>query len=143
MLDGIRVKLKVDLTKYNTALRPGVEGVTAGQSGLWSRGIRYRFIGVNFPGVGTYDVLWEGLEVIDEQYLRRMAEFERKRDEDARPATDVVETRGPCGGFKHLSYRCPSGFTGTGSWDEYEHLMKIFKEAGIPVRVELQGSSSR
>ncbi len=142
MLDGIRVKLKVDLTKYNTELRPGIEGVTAGQSGLWSRGSD-RFIGVNFPGVGTYDVLWEGLEVIDEQYLRRMAEFERKRDEDARLATDVVETRGPRGGFKHLSYTCPSGFTGTGSRDEYEHLMKIFKEAGIPVRVELQGNSSR
>ena len=81
--------------------------------------------------------------MIDEQYLRRIAEFERKRDEDAKLAKDVIETRGPCGGFKHLSYKCPSGFIATGSRDEYEHLMEIFKEAGIPVRVELQEKSSR
>lgn len=62
---GIRVRLRTDLTRYNAKLTPGVEGVTVGEYGMWSKGSD-RFVGVHFPGIVTLDVLWEGLEIVDE-----------------------------------------------------------------------------
>ena len=59
---GTRVRLKVDLTRYHTSLKVGVEGVTAGRQGLWSRN-QDRFITVRFPET-TLDTLWKSLGVI-------------------------------------------------------------------------------
>ena len=40
-----------------------------------------RFIGVHFPNAGTFDILWESLEIIDQEYLKEMAEGEKERME--------------------------------------------------------------
>jgi hypothetical protein len=103
MIDGIKVRLTTDLTKYHRDLLPGVEGHTVGQSGMWSRGSD-RFIGVHFPNVGTFDVLWDSLEIIDAEYLARAAAKKQKKMEALKSAKRVVRTIGPAGGFKYLSY---------------------------------------
>jgi hypothetical protein len=103
MSSSIRVRLMADLTRYHPALRPGAEGVTVGQAGMWSQGSD-RFIGVRFPEAGVHDVLWDSLEVIDEGYLRGQAEAKRKRHEALKTARNVVLHLGPNGGFRHLSY---------------------------------------
>ncbi len=58
-----KVRLLVDLTKYDPKLVVGVEGVTVGEYGMWSRNYA-RFVGVDF-GFGTFDILWTGLEIIE------------------------------------------------------------------------------
>lgn len=60
-----KVKLKVDLTKYHPSLKIGIEGVTVGRQGIWSRN-QDRFITVEFPK-HTLDVLWDSLKIIDEE----------------------------------------------------------------------------
>lgn len=75
MNERIRVRLTVDLTEYKPDLIAGSEGYTIGSFGMWSRTFD-RFIGVNFPRIGTLDVLWKSLEIIDEEYLR---ELEKQR----------------------------------------------------------------
>ena len=68
---GMKVKLTVDLTQYAKGLVAGTEGITAGQQGMWSRGSD-RFITVRFPGITTLDVLWDSLEIIDEEVLKEI-----------------------------------------------------------------------
>jgi hypothetical protein len=53
----LKVRLKVDLTKYHPDLVAGVEGDTVGAIGLWCRGSD-RFVGVRFPST-TLDILWD------------------------------------------------------------------------------------
>lgn len=62
----VKVRLTADLTKYGAGLVPGIEGVTVGRHGEWSKGFDW-FITVNFPSASrTLDVLWKSLEVIKE-----------------------------------------------------------------------------
>ena len=70
MKDRINVRLKVDLTQYLKGLIVGSEGYTIGNYGIWSRA-NDNFTGVHFPGIGSLDVLWSSLEIIDEEYLRK------------------------------------------------------------------------
>jgi hypothetical protein len=67
MSSSIRVRLLVDLTRYHPALRAGAEGVTVGQAGVWSRG-NGRFVGVRFDQAGVHDILWDSLEIVDENF---------------------------------------------------------------------------
>lgn len=55
-MEVIKVKLKVDLTKYNPNLIIGTIGYTIGEYDIWSRGSD-RFISVCFPNIQTIDVL--------------------------------------------------------------------------------------
>jgi hypothetical protein len=48
---------------------------------MWSRGSD-QFVGVNFPGAGSLDVLWSSLDIIDEEYLRE-AEIRRTKRYEA------------------------------------------------------------
>ena len=131
------MRLKTDLTRYLAGLIVGSEGYTVGQYGMWSRGSD-RFVGVHFPGIGTLDVLWEGLEIIDEEYLREAAERKAQLWEALKSATDVEVVRGPRGGFRYLSYRYigPDGIPtsrSTGFKDEAEELLTVFRDQGIRV----------
>ena len=103
MLEGIKVRLTTDLTAYHKALVPGIEGVTTGQTGMWSRGSD-RFIGVHFPGATMLDVLWDSINIIDEVVLAQIAERKRLRFEARKSAKDVVLTVGPAGGLKSLTF---------------------------------------
>lgn len=137
MQKPIRVRLMVDLTKYASGLIPGVEGYASGKHGMWSRGSD-RFTGVNFPGITTLDVLWESLEIIDEEYLKEAEERQHNFIIDLKSATNVVLAVGPRGGFRYLSYsyRDKDGLqvhTSVGFKKEAEHLLQIFESYEIPV----------
>jgi len=115
----------------------GAEGVTVGQYGLWSRA-NDRFVGVRFPNVGTFDILWESLEIIDQEYLKEVADREKERLELLKNARNVVRFVGARGGFRYLSYEYTAEdgiacHTSTGARQEAEKLMKFFKEQGIDV----------
>ena len=100
---GTKVKLTVDLTQYAKGLVAGTEGITAGQQGMWSRGSD-RFVTVRFPGITTLDVLWDSLEIIDEEVLKEMDRQKKLFVENLKSAKDVT-CMWPKGGFKYLSYR--------------------------------------
>ena len=60
-----RVKLKVDLTKYDSRCKIGSLGSTMPDIKLSVWGSQDRFVAVNFDNGAQLDVLWESLEVID------------------------------------------------------------------------------
>jgi hypothetical protein len=68
---GTNVRLTVDLTRYHPSLKVGVEGVTIGAYGKWSR-MYDRFTGVRFPQT-TLDVAWSSLEVVRAQSMEEQA----------------------------------------------------------------------
>ncbi len=61
----LKVKLKVDLTKYDEKCTIGQEGKTIPNVKLSIWGNYDRFVAVNFNNGATMDVLWEGLEVME------------------------------------------------------------------------------
>src|SRR5262249_46661482 len=123
--------------KYHPRLVSGAEGVTVGATGMWSRGSD-RFIGVHFEGIGTFDILWESLQITDEDYLAQAAARQQKRREALKQAKNVVKYLGPRGGFKFLAYEYPDEYGGTTHTScsnrlEAAKLEKFFREQGIEV----------
>ena len=103
MKGRINVRLKVDLTQYLVGLIAGSEGYTIGNHGIWSRA-NDNFIGVHFPGIGSLDVLWSSLEIIDKEYLKEVEKRRKQRLEEYKSAREIVKYIGPRGGFKSLSF---------------------------------------
>lgn len=138
---GTKVKLTVDLTKYANGLVAGTEGITVGQQGLWSRGSD-RFVTVRFPGITTLDVLWDSLEIIDEEVLKEIERQKNLFTENLKSAKEVTLHVGPKGGFRHLSYSYTdkeSGInvhTSEGFRDRAYSIMDILKEYNIPIAKE-------
>jgi hypothetical protein len=64
-----------------------------------------RFVLVKFPGLTTLDVLWQSLEITDKERLAEIEEYEKKKEESLKKATEVLLLVGPRGGYKSLSYR--------------------------------------
>ena len=60
-----RVKLKVDLTKYDNKCKIGSLGYTIPDVKLSIWGSQDRFVAVKFDNGAQLDVLWNSLEVID------------------------------------------------------------------------------
>ena len=58
-----------------------------------------------FPKSATFDILWEGLQVIDEEYLAEAEERDKKKWELLKNAKNAVRTVEPRGGFKSVSYK--------------------------------------
>ena len=135
---GTKVRLTVDLTQYANGLVAGTEGITAGRQGMWSRGSD-RFITVRFPGITTLDVLWDSLEIIDEEVLKEIDRQKQLFAENLKGAKDVTLYVGPRGGFRYLSYSYTdreSGInvhTSEGFRDKAYRILDILKEYGIPV----------
>jgi len=135
---SIKVRLTQDLTRYHPELVSGVEGVTVGQYGMWSRGSD-RFVGVRFPEIGTFDILCEKLEIIDEEYLAEAEERDKRKWELLKNAKNVVRTIGPKGGFKYLSYEYLDekgipNHVSNGDRQAAEKLIAFFRKHGIEVR---------
>jgi len=61
----IRVKLKVDLTRYDSRCKIGSYGYTIPNLKLSIWGSQDRFVAVKFDNGAKLDVLWESLERID------------------------------------------------------------------------------
>ncbi len=129
-----KVKLKVDLTRYADGLVEGTEGETIGTYGMWSRGSD-RFVGVRFPGIATLDVLWESLEIIDEDFLKRREEEKQRFKEKLKTAYDIEKHIGPRGGFRCLNYRYDGGSVSNYFKDESEEIEKIFNEYGKEIKI--------
>ena len=138
----IRVRLKADLTRYHPGLIPGVEGYTIGVYGEWSRNFD-RFIGVCFPGIHTLDVTWDSLEIIDVEYLERVAKEKQGKMEVLKNARNVVKRVGPRGGFRRLTYEYTdktgvNAYESTGLRSQAEELESFFTEHGIPIKLEIE-----
>ncbi len=142
MEKNIKVKLTTDLTKYAEGLIAGIEGITVGRQGIWSRGSD-RFITVSFPGIAMLDVLWNSLEIVDEEVIQ---ENERQKEifvENLKTAQDVTLYLGPKGGFRSLSYSYfdkESGIavhTSVGFKEEAYKIIDILKTHNIPIKQEI------
>ena len=62
-----RVKLKVDLTKYDNKCKVGSLGYTIPDVKLSIWGSQDRFVAVRFDNGAQLDVLWNSLGVIDKE----------------------------------------------------------------------------
>lgn len=135
---GTKVKLTVDLTKYANGLFAGTEGITVGQQGMWSRGSD-RFVTVCFHGITTLDVLWDSLEIIDEEVLKEIDRQKNLFAENLKGAKDVILYVGPRGGFKYLSYSYTdkeSGInvhTSEGDREQAYKILDILQKCNIPI----------
>lgn len=99
----IKVKLVHDYTKYNKSLCKGHIGYAAETPEEQSqRSPNNYFVKVYFDEC-TVDVLWRGLEIIDEEYLKSKKEEREKFLSQLSTAEHVVLTIGPNEGFKNLS----------------------------------------
>lgn len=61
----LRVKLKVDLTKYDSRCKISSRGYTLPDVKLSIWGFQDRFVAVEFDNGSKLDVLWDSLEVIN------------------------------------------------------------------------------
>ncbi|QHT59879.1 hypothetical protein GXP70_07895 [Paenibacillus lycopersici] len=142
MHERIQVKLTVDLTQYLNGLVAGTEGYTIGNYGIWSRA-NDNFTGVHFPGLGSLDVLWSSLEIIDQKYLEEMEIQRKQRLEEFKTAKNITKYVGPRGGFKGLSFEYTKS-NGTsvsysnGFKQESEKLIEYFKELNLEIEEKLR-----
>lgn len=142
MEKNIKVKLTTDLTKYAKGLISGTEGITVGCQGIWSRGSD-RFITVNFPGIATLDVLWDSLEIIDEEAIQESKRQKEILAENLKTARDVTLYLGPRGGFRSLSYSYfdkefeITVHTSVGFREEAYEIIEILKKHNISIKEEI------
>lgn len=132
-MEKIKVRLNTDLTRYGEGLKKGIEGYTIGEYDVWSRGSD-RFIGVCFPDIKTLDVLWDSLDIIDEDFLKGREENKKIFLEELKTATEVEKHVGPRGGFRYLSYKTNSRCVSNCFKDEALEIEKIIKSYGIEVK---------
>lgn len=132
-MEKIKVRLNTDLTRYGKCLKKGIEGYTIGEYGMWSRGSD-RFIGVCFPDIQTLDVLWESLDIIDGEFLKRREENKKMFLEELKTVTNVEKHVGLRGGFRCLSYKTSSGYVSKYFKEEALEIEKIIKSYGIEVK---------
>lgn len=99
----LKVKLVHDYTKYNEKLEKGIVGFALETpEEQENRKADDHFVKVVFEDITEVDVLWRGLEIIDDTYL---VEKQRVKDEyfsQMQTAKNVVYTLGPKGGFKSV-----------------------------------------
>lgn len=96
---------------------------------------------MHFPEKGTLDVLWESLEIIDEEYLKRVKEQENTHFEELKSATEVVKFIGPRGGFRYLSYTYTDSNgiqiqTSNGFRKDADKLIDFFERNGIEIVIK-------
>lgn len=137
MEEQIKVKLLVDLTRYADGLVEGSEGYTIGSKGMWSRA-NDNFVTVCFPNIATLDVLWKSLEIIDEEYIKRVEEWNKKWREQLKTAKCVELHLGPRGGFRslHFEYLSDNGTVvhyANGFKNEADNIMEILKANNIKI----------
>jgi hypothetical protein len=118
----------------------GVEGIVVEFEGKnkWTSDCE-RYWQVRFPEAGVWDILPNGLEILDKDYVEwREAEREAdKRDRELKlmrqiqegTIHDVVFYQGPRGKFKGLIW--PGG--SSADKEEAAGLMALFKQHNIPV----------
>jgi len=81
------------------------------------------------------------LEIMDEEVNRELAKLREERLEDLKTARNVVQTTGPRGGFRSLSYEYDSRHGGVNhisnaNREEAEEVIKLFKTYNIEVTIK-------
>ena len=108
-------------------------------AGMWARSSDL-FVSVRFEGAGVRDILWKSLEIIDEEVNRELAKLRDETREALKTARNVVQTLGPQGGFRCLSYEYDRhgtvNHTATSGREEADDLIKVFKTYNIEVTVK-------
>lgn len=138
----IRVELIEDLTKYGSDLVVGKKGYALGHKGIYSRN-NDNFITVSFDKSKELDVLWKGLKIIDEEYLKELKIKKEEEKIKLKDANNIVITYGPNGGFKCLSFKYDKTSTSVGFKDEAQYYINIFKEYNLPIKSVKEKSKSQ
>ena len=129
----LRVRLTVDLTGYHPSLANGAEGVVV--SFIGSNDCFWK---VRFPGAGAWDILPDGLEILDKEFLEWREDEKRKRYEKIlREAREGIWYLGPRGGYRGFSIECKHGNEVAHGREEAEKIAKMLEDHGIPVRKEV------
>ena len=137
----LRVKLLYDYTKYNEKLEKGIDGY-AYNTPEETKNPLDKFVKVKFEGITEVDVPWKGLEILDVDYLKKVADREAKEKEEyfrnIENATNIVCTVGPKGGLRELKFEYK--LNGAGVFAEIteknsgeEHL-EYFKKLGKDIK---------
>lgn len=102
-MSNLKVRLVHDFTKYNEKLEKGIEGYALETpEEQVARKEDDHFVKVHFEGITDVDVIWRGLEIIDEDYLGKKQAEKDAYFAQLKTAKNVVYTLGPKGGFKTL-----------------------------------------
>jgi len=64
-----RIKLKVDLTRYDSRCKIEEQGWTIPNIKLSDWGYQDRFVAVEFDNGAKLDVLWKGLEILNQEKI--------------------------------------------------------------------------
>ncbi|MBU3089805.1 hypothetical protein KPL42_15065 [Clostridium gasigenes] len=139
-MNNIKVELKTDLTKYGEGLIAGIKGITIGQQGIWSRS-NDNFITVKFENNIILDILWNSLEIIDEEYLQKLSKTKTTYLKELKTATNIIKTIGPKGGFKYLSFEYTRidgchWSKSIGLKKEADKLLDVFSEYKLNVKIQ-------
>ena len=129
----IRVELTEDLTKYGEGLVVGIKGYAIGVRGIWSRN-NDNFTTVIFDNSKQLDVLWKGLKIIDEDYLKEIEKQKAEEKIKLKNAHDIVVIYGPNGGFKYLSFKYGNCSTSIGIKSQAQYYIDIFKEYDLEIK---------
>jgi hypothetical protein len=132
----LKVKLVHDYTKYNEKLEKGVEGVALETPEIQKeRSLEDNFVKVKFDGITEVDVLWRGLEIIDEDYLsKKQAEKDAYYD-SVKSATNIINTIGPKGGFKKLEFDNRENHIIIEEKEQGEEHIEYFNKFGLNIKV--------
>lgn len=90
----MRVKLLVDLTKYDEHLVPGVIG-RADLEKVSFTDWEAEMVECKFPNADPLPITWNGLEILDKGYWKA-------RERDIKQAVRIEYIVGPRGGFKWM-----------------------------------------
>lgn len=139
-----RVKLKIDLTRYDTRLTEGSQGYAIGAQGAFSK-MSDRFATVVFDNGVIFDVAWSTLEILQKQVdLNISTDIDsilRKLDRDSinqlSTATNVTLHVGPRGGFRYLSYYIGNNQYWTANRNSALEELALFKYLEIPYTKKL------
>lgn len=141
----IKVKLIHDYTKYNSKLEKEIIGYAyeTPEEQMKSRP-NDNFVRVKFEGITEVDIVWRGLEIIDEDYLLIKQKQKEEYFRSITNAYDIVYTVGPSGGFKSIKfkYENENNFTieseiinkesGLEHYNYFKDINKKIKEIEIP-----------
>lgn len=135
----LKVKLIHDYTKYNEELKKGILGyafLTPEEQA--AKTPNDNFVKVKFDGITEVDVLWRGLEIIDEEYLEEKRLEKENYLAQLKNAKNICLTIGPSGGFRSLEFDCVLNGEETHKIiiekDVGNEHVAEFEAIGIPIR---------
>ena len=127
----MRVRLLVDLTKYDEHLVPGVIG-RADLEKITFTDWEWEMVECKFPNADPLPIGWNGLEILDKGYWKA-------RERDVKQAYLIEYNVGPRGGFKWMRLYCRDRSKNervytTNVKHEAERMLELAKSYGKEVK---------